>query len=242
MLPHIATSTRSSSETSSHFHGSANRSCGGRYGAAKSDGWALDPAKVLDSAEVERVLATARRQGVRGGPRTAVRDWFLAELALSSGLRVSELAALVCGDLVLGDHPVVAVRCGKGRKARTVRVGSALREAARRFLEWKREVGELVDVHASVFLNERTGRHLTPRALQQSWARTLCSAGVEHRGIHSARHTYATHLLKASRGNLRLVQRQLGHASIATTQVYLGLFTEEVEEAVEGLYERRTER
>lgn len=191
------------------------------------------------------MLASAKvqlRRPARGRHRDAVvRDWFLAELALESGLRVSELSALACGDIVLGDAAAVVVRCGKGGKARVVRVSTRIRDAATRFLAWKRDAGEPVSDGAPLFRSPVTSRALTPRALQQSWERTLRQARVRHVGIHGSRHSFATHLLKSSNGNLRLVQRQLGHASIATTQVYLALFGDEVTEAVENLYTKPSE-
>lgn len=184
------------------------------------------------------MLAAARaakdRALARGGS-VAVRDGFLVELSLGSGLRVSELSGLTCADLPLGDPPAVVVRRGKGNKSRIVNVSSQLRGMAEEFVAWKRSRGEDVGPHAPVFQSCVTGRAMTARALQLSFARSLRRAGVRHKGIHAARHTYATALFRSSR-DLRLVQRQLGHASLATTQIYLSLFDEDVIEAVEGLY------
>lgn len=178
---------------------------------------------------------SARDRALRRGGSVAVRDWFLVELSLGSGLRVSELAGLTCADLPLGDPAAVVVRHGKGNRSRVVNVSSKLRATAEKFVAWKRARGEDVGPHAPVFLSCVTGRAMSARALQDCFARALRRASVAHKGIHSARHTYATALFRSSR-NLRLVQRQLGHASLATTQIYLSLFDEDVIEAVEGLY------
>ena len=78
------------------------------------------------------------------------------------------------------------------------------------------------------------------RALQKSYQRSMDRAGITQPhgvGIHSLRHTYASFLYKASKGNLRLVQRQLGHASIKTTEIYAHLFDQEIQKAVSRLYE-----
>lgn len=176
--------------------------------------------------------------GIRNiaGGSVAVRDCFLVELSLGCGLRVSELASLTCGDLALSVPSAVVVRRGKGGKSRVVAVSSRVRAAAEEFLAWKQSRGEDVGPHAPLFRSCVTGRAMTTRALQNSFARSLRRAGVAHKGIHATRHTFASELYRSSGRNLRLVQRQLGHASVATTQIYLSLFEEDWIEAVEGLY------
>ena len=80
---------------------------------------------------------------------------------------------------------------------------------------------------------------MTKRALQKSYKRSLAKAGITQSrgvGIHSLRHTYASFLLKASKFNLRLVQRQMGHASSKTTEVYAHVFDQDMEKALERLY------
>ena len=77
------------------------------------------------------------------------------------------------------------------------------------------------------------------RALQKSYKRSLERAGIKQAkgvGIHSLRHTYASFLLKASKFNLRLVQRQLGHESVKTTEIYAHVFDVDMEKALGRLY------
>jgi integrase len=80
---------------------------------------------------------------------------------------------------------------------------------------------------------------LSRRQLQNIFGRMTSATGLARRGIHSLRHTYATFLYRASGGNLRLVQKQLGHARITTTQVYADVLDEDAQEALERLYRRK---
>ena len=77
---------------------------------------------------------------------------------------------------------------------------------------------------------------MTVRALQKAFERVCEGAGVTNHSVHHCRHTYASELLRSSGANLRLVQKQLGHSKITTTQVYADVFDEEMDKAVENLY------
>ena len=149
-----------------------------------------------------------------------VRDRALLELLYAGGVRVSELVGLRLGD-VRGDE--VRVR-GKGDKERVVLIGHEAGEWLRRYCEDARpelvraggQRGRAVD---RVFLNARGGP-LTSRGAQLIVARAVRIASVQqHVSPHVLRHTFATHLLDGE-ADLRAVQELLGHASIATTQIY----------------------
>ena len=85
-------------------------------------------------------------------------------------------------------------------------------------------------------VSSNTQDHLTKMALQKVFYRSAERAGLQGHSIHHLRHTYASHLYKASGFNLRLVQKQLGHRSIKTTEVYADVFNEDTEKALERLY------
>ena len=146
----------------------------------------------------------------------SLRDRALFELAYSSGLRLSELAGMdVAGcDLTTGEVRVL----GKGSKERIVPVGSAAREALARWLRVRRAApGE-----PAMFIG-RNGRRLSPRTIQQRLAEWAVRQGLSrHVHPHMLRHSFASHVLQSS-GDLRAVQEMLGHASIASTQVYTHL-------------------
>ena len=149
----------------------------------------------------------------------AVRDTAMLELFYSSGLRLAELVTLELNDLDLVDG-VVLVRHGKGDRSRRVPVGRKAREALSAWLIERRALSGPAEPR--VFVGRR-GRGLSARSVQLRLARRAQrnGAGV-HLHPHMLRHSFASHLLESS-GDLRAVQELLGHADIATTQVYTHL-------------------
>jgi integrase/recombinase XerD len=203
--------------------------------------WLLDHRRVLTQSQLRRLTRSCitHKDNARFTSSAApVRDWFIVKLASETGLRLMEIQALNCGDLITsGDSKAVLVRHGKGDKKRLVRISSSLARCIDEFLAWK--VDQEEPVQANDPLLSIKGRRLSKRAIQKSFRRSMDRAGISQPrgvGIHSLRHTYATYLLKASNNNLRLVQQQLGHASIRTTEVYTHVFDSDVKKAVEKLY------
>ncbi|GAB6068120.1 tyrosine recombinase XerC [Methylothermus subterraneus] len=148
-----------------------------------------------------------------------VRDLAMWELLYSSGLRLSELVALDLADLA-ADKSLVRVRAGKGGKERVVPVGRCAREAIAAWLEIRPSCAALGE--NALFVSRR-GRRMSSRGVQLRllrWGRRLGSERRLH--PHLLRHSFASHLLEAS-GDLRAVQELLGHADIATTQIYTHL-------------------
>ncbi|RPE79808.1 tyrosine recombinase XerC [Vulcaniibacterium tengchongense] len=143
------------------------------------------------------------------------RDRALLELFYSSGLRLSELCALRWRDLDLDDGLVTVL--GKGGKQRSVPVGSYARAA---LAAWRAESGAAAE--APVFPG-RGGGPITPRAVQLRLRLLAQRQGLFKRvHPHLLRHSFASHVLESS-GDLRGVQELLGHADIATTQIYTHL-------------------
>src|SRR5712691_4430234 len=167
----------------------------------------------LDRAEVEMLFADAEARAVAGGFREA-RDLAILELFYSTGMRLSELAGLNDADVDLVSDQV-KVR-GKGKKERIVPVGAQALAALRQYLK---ERDRLSENRRALFVNSR-GKRLTPRGVQLAMKRLfdgLARGKALH--VHALRHSFATHLLDAG-ADLRSVQELLGHASLATTQVY----------------------
>jgi len=208
----------------------------GEARAVPMKGWFLDERRFFTRAQQNAVRRTARK---RRAARARWLEWFLAELAFETGLRVSEMAQLVHSDLCMDlKRPFVFVRKGKGGKARQVLVRRELVHTVAEFAAWKSTQGGPIGAESPVFLSSVTGRAMTKRALQDAFNRVCTAAKVEGHSIHDARHTYASELYRASGGNLRLVQKQLGHARITTTQIYADVFDEDATRAVENLYAR----
>ena len=210
--------------------------------STKKPAWVIDESKYLGMSQVRRLrrYCEALRDSVAVDPTRGflrLRDWFMVELGLQCGLRVSEMAALCIGDLNLhNEEPSLIVRMGKGGKTRIVHFSLQFKQACLLFLEAKRNAGQPAERENHV-LTTATGKPITKRTLQKAFKRCLKGAGISlHFAIHCLRHTYGTHLYKASGYNLRLVQEQLGHASIRTTQVYASIFNEDAMRAVERLY------
>ena len=160
----------------------------------------------------------ARLLNIPGDGPLVVRDRAILELFYSSGLRLSELTGLNIGDVDLRDATVHVT--GKGNKDRIVPVGRKAREA---LVEWQRSRATLADPDETALFVSQRGNRLSPRSVQarvEHWARVQ---GIDtHVHPHLLRHSFATHLLESSH-DLRGVQELLGHANIATTQVYTHL-------------------
>lgn len=203
--------------------------------------WVLEPSKFLSKEEAKKLLEEARdRAEVAFAKRqkTPVRDYLIIDLALSTGLRVMEIAQLNCGDVFIRDGiSSLLVRNGKCSKRRLVRFGESLKDHLNEYMLWKQNVGEPTGPSDPLFLSSNTGCHLTTRAMQKAFKRTAVKAGLSaHYSIHCLRHTYACQLYKASGYNLRLVQKQLGHSSIHTTEVYADVMEPDVQDALKELY------
>jgi len=151
----------------------------------------------------------------------------LIHLALNSGLRVSEIAALNISDLNLNDKEnYLVVEHGKGQRKRDVYLDDGIVEHLKTYITIKQKLWqESIENDAPLF-SGRGGNHYTTTALQISFKKAVVKAGLPHHfSIHTSRHTYATLLLAKSK-NIRFVQKQLGHASIAMTSLYADVLPE----------------
>jgi integrase/recombinase XerC len=155
---------------------------------------------------------------IQGDDTPSLCDRALFELAYSSGLRLSELAGLDVDRIDLAGGEVRV--WGKGAKERVVPVGAAARTAVAAWLAERQRTDVLHD-HA-LFVGAR-GRRLSPRTIERRLAAWAIKQGLSrHVHPHMLRHSFASHVLQSS-GDLRAVQEMLGHASIASTQVYTHL-------------------
>ena len=166
--------------------------------------------RLLDVDQMAGLLEAAAEAGLEQ------RDLAMWELFYSSGLRLSELVALDRFDLDLAQG-MVHVRCGKGGKARYLPVGSKACQALELWLTLRD--GLAAASEPALFVSRR-GTRLAPRTVQSRLDRWRVKLGLADRvHPHMLRHSFASHMLEAS-GDLRAVQEYLGHANIATTQIY----------------------
>jgi integrase/recombinase XerC len=183
--------------------------------------------KALSPDEAVRLVA------IGGDDPLALRDRALFELAYSSGLRLSELAG-VDVDRVDLDGGEVRV-WGKGAKERIVPVGAAARAAIEAWLPVR---AALARSEAAALFVGRNGKRVTPRTIERRLAAWAARQGLpQHVHPHMLRHSFASHVLQSS-GDLRAVQEMLGHASIASTQVYTHLDFQALAQAYDRAHPR----
>jgi integrase/recombinase XerD len=178
---------------------------------------------VLGRAEVQRLL-----EQPRGTDPIALRDRALLELMYACGLRASEAISLEPGDLDLKDGVVRVL--GKGSKERIVPVGREAVKAVEVYLRRGRPPLVGAREERRLFVNFRGGA-LTRQGLYKVIDRHARSAGLAGKmSPHTLRHSFATHLL-AGGCDLRSVQEMLGHADVATTQLYTHLSSQHLKDA-----------
>jgi integrase/recombinase XerD len=203
-----------------------------------------DPTATLDSPRVKKYLPRAISQedveklleapGQSDEPR-ALRDRAILELLYATGMRVSELVALNEGDV---DLPSASVRVlGKGDKERIIPVYDRAVQAVEAYVT-KGRVRLLRDAEQrALFLNQR-GMRLTRQGLWLIVKGYVKGAGIKVPVTpHTLRHSFATHMLRGG-ADLRNVQELLGHANIATTQVYTQVSNERLREVYDEAHPR----
>jgi integrase/recombinase XerD len=183
--------------------------------------------KALAALEVDRLIEAPDLT-----TREGLRDAAILELFYSCGLRISELANLPLRYVLLEESALRV--CGKGTKVRIVPLGT---DAVERLAAWfeVRAQGKLLD--DTVFLSKR-GRRMCRTSVWQVVKRYARSANMKHNVTpHMLRHTFATHLLDNG-ADLRAVQEMLGHADIATTQIYTHVSAERLSRAHKSFHPR----
>jgi integrase/recombinase XerC len=190
--------------------------------------------RALTTAEAGQLIEAAVASSADAGP-VGLRDAAVLELLYATGIRVGELAGLDVDDLDQ-ERRVVRVR-GKGRKERVVPYGLPCAKALDRWIAGGRPALARDGSGAALFLGARGGRvdQRTVRAMVH--ARLADVPGAPDLGPHGLRHTAATHLLEGG-ADLRAVQEILGHASLATTQLYTHVSSERLRSAYRQAHPR----
>ena len=208
---------------------------------------ATDPGALLGSPKAHRTLPPALRVDearslleaaavhADDGSAVGARDVAILELLYATGIRVGELCGLDVDDV---DHERRVVRVfGKGRKERTVPFGVPAERALATWLASGRASLAVPGAGAALFLGAR-GRRIDQRAVRTLvHARLAEVPGAPDLGPHGLRHTAATHLLEGG-ADLRTVQELLGHASLATTQIYTHVTTDRLRQAYRQAHPR----
>lgn len=167
--------------------------------------------KALDTDSIQQLLT------IEGNDWLSLRDRAILELFYSSGLRLSELSGLSLADIDLDDRSLQVT--GKGNKTRQLPIGRFALEAIQAWLPQRR----LHHTNDPALFITKQGNRLGQRAIQLRLKKYGVSQGMNQNiHPHMLRHSFASHLLESS-GDLRAVQELLGHANIATTQIYTHL-------------------
>jgi integrase/recombinase XerC len=214
-----------------HRSGLANQDAGATLGSPKAP--RTLPA-VLRADEARDLIRSAAELADDGSP-VGLRDVAMLELLYATGVRVGELVGLDVDDLDR-DRNVVRV-LGKGRKERTVPFGHPAARAVDRWLAEGRPVLRAEGAGGALFLGAR-GHRIDQRAVRTLVHRRIAEVpGAPDIGPHGLRHTAATHLLEGG-ADLRSVQELLGHASLATTQLYTHVTTDRLRAAYRQAHPR----
>jgi len=188
--------------------------------------------KTLSEAEVNNLIKTA----AQGGGADSIRLVCLMEMLYATGLRVSELVGLPMSSF--GEDMQFLMIAGKGGRERMVPLSDAAQKALKSYLAVRRQFISMEgkDLQEQWLFPSRTSEsgHLTRQRFAQLLKDLADNAGLEAGRVspHVLRHAFATHLLNNG-ADLRSVQKMLGHADIATTQVYTHIMGEKAKKALE---------
>lgn len=188
------------------------------------DEWELTPEKYLNAEELSRLLRKAEELYVIGEAKrrkSFVRDWMIIHTAVFTGLRRAEICNLRVADLRIANgqsHLIVRTRKG-GKTNQIVHLGHDYKRTLKKYLHWKMQNGEL-NPESYLLRTARTEKF----SVSGLWLRWKLHCPKK---LHSARHTFATMTYQATK-DLRLLQKQLSHSRITTTQIYADVTPEQI--------------
>jgi tyrosine recombinase XerC len=206
----------------------------------------IDPTRGLFAPKQQRklpkFLRTAEIDALMAAPDESpagLRDRALLELLYASGIRAGEVVKLTCGDIDL-DAGEIRIREGKGGKDRIALLGKAAVECIQDYLAHGRPALAARNTetsHPQLLLN-KYGRSLSDRGVRRTFDKYVSAVGARLKITpHVLRHSFATHLLENG-ADLRSVQELLGHANLATTQIYTHVTTERLKQVYDGAHPR----
>lgn len=186
---------------------------------------------LISTDELNRLLKTPDLSTIKG-----LRDKALIELFFSTGLRLSELCSLN-RDLDLSKDEF-SIR-GKGEKVRVVFLSDDAKSAIRAYLKARKDMAEPMFTDVALNGVSRSDRRLTPRSIERIVKHYAIKAGISKKVTpHVLRHSFATDLL-SNGADIRSVQMMLGHANIATTQVYTHVTDKQLREVHKKFHSKR---
>ncbi len=189
----------------------------------------LNESKFLNPLEIQK-LRRELSQKAKSGKRRDVSRWLIIDLALSSGLRASEMCDLSINDIHIGyGQNSIFVRCGKGNKPANVIINESLKKHLKDFIKWR-------GVNSGLLLINERGVKYNRNALFKLMKRIFKAYGLPERyNTHSLRHSFCSELYRNTQ-DLRLVQTQARHSDPKTTTTYANLLSDEIKEGMEKLF------
>jgi integrase/recombinase XerC len=191
--------------------------------------------EVLEVADAKVAMDSLATRAAEEETPISLRDVAMVELLYATGARVAELCGLDLSDI---DYDRQTIRVlGKGNKERTIPMGNPAMKALNTWLNQGRDSIKNSQSSDAVFLGAR-GKRIDQRTVRTVVYQALeAIEGIERMGPHALRHSAATHLLEGG-ADLRTVQEILGHASLATTQIYTHVSTERLQKAFKQAHPR----
>jgi integrase/recombinase XerC len=191
--------------------------------------------EVLEIADAKLAMDSLATRAAEEETPISLRDVAMVEMLYASGARVAELCGLDLSDI---DYDRQTIRVlGKGNKERTIPLGNPAMRALNLYLKDARDTLKNAQSANAVFLGVR-GKRIDQRTVRTVVYNALQAIeGIERMGPHALRHSAATHLLEGG-ADLRTVQEILGHASLATTQIYTHVSTERLQKAFKQAHPR----
>ena len=185
----------------------------------------------LDEGDVVRLLETPDAVDIAGR-----RDRAILEILYSTGMRIGELGAVNIEDVdLLGE--VIKAR-GKGKKERLVPIGQAALKALKDYMAVREDIARGRRVHRRALFVNKAGGRLSERGVRRLFDKHARTAGLGDAVTpHTLRHSFATHMLNRG-ADLRSVQELLGHASLASTQIYAHVTTERLKSVYDKAHPR----
>lgn len=189
----------------------------------------LNESKFLNPQEVKDLRHDLKEKS-RTRNKRAVMRWLIVDLALSTGLRASEMCDLLIDDIHIGyGQSSIFVRCGKGKKPANIIISEFLKKHLKQFIKWRGESS------GYLLINER-GAQYSRQSLFSMIKGIYQRAKLPNRyNVHSLRHSFCSELYRNTK-NLRLVQQQARHEDPQTTTIYANLLDTEVKDSMDGLY------
>ena len=191
--------------------------------------------EVLGTDDAKTAMDSMATRAAEDETPMTLRDVAMVEMLYATGARVAELCGLDLGDIDYNRQTIQVL--GKGNKERVIPLGNPAMRALKKWLDDGRQ--ELLNEKSekAVFLGAR-GKRIDQRAVRTVVYEALSAIeGIERMGPHALRHSAATHLLEGG-ADLRTVQEILGHASLATTQIYTHVSTERLQKAFKQAHPR----